>query len=77
LQAAADAIRKGCARAVARIAEHAQVVTALAAERGVAPERASQLWAQEQPERAEASEQAFAELFAAAFAICRAIRSCP
>src|SRR5258708_2531726 len=63
LQAAADAMRKGCARAVARIAEHARVVGALAAERGVAPERASQLWAQEQPERAEASEEAFAELF--------------
>jgi hypothetical protein len=63
LQAAADAMRKGCARAVARIAEHAQVVSALATERGVAPERASELWAQEQPERAQASEQAFAELF--------------
>jgi hypothetical protein len=63
LQAAADAMRKGCARAVARIAEHAQVVGALASERGVAPERASELWAQEQPERAQASEEAFAELF--------------
>lgn len=63
LQAAADAMRKGCARAVARIAEHAQVVGAMAAERGVAPERASELWAQEQPERAAASEEAFAELF--------------
>jgi hypothetical protein len=63
LQAAADAMRKGCARAVARIAEHAQVVSAMAAERGVAPERASEIWAQEQPERAQASEQAFAELF--------------
>ena len=63
LQAAADAMRKACARAVARIAEHAQVVNALAADRGVAPERASELWAQEQPERAQASEEAFAELF--------------
>jgi SEC-C motif len=63
LQAAADAMRKGCARAVARIAEHAQVVSALAADRGVAPERAAGLWAQEQPERAQASEEAFAELF--------------
>src|SRR3954469_17466758 len=63
LQAAADAMRKGCARAVARIAEHAQVVSALAAERAVAPERAAEIWEFEQPERAAASEQAFAELF--------------
>jgi hypothetical protein len=63
LQAAADAMRKGCARVVARIAEHAQAVGALAAERGVASERAAEIWASEQPERAAASEQAFAELF--------------
>jgi hypothetical protein len=75
LQAAADAMRKGCARAVARIAEHAQVVGALAAERGVAPERASEIWAQEQPERAQASEEAFAELFGGG--ICNLSRHAP